>query len=359
MRKSKCCSDLCASDKTHGAVGSPVCCRGRHAEHCDCKSMHSADRRLLLRQHGTRIQGRQRADRPCRRPCDPPGAGRGGAIAGKSTCLSDGEQRLGEVAIAGVAVLVFEPESIGCAPGLLLQCLVLLLGEIDELAIVAEIHVAQFRMPVETERFDNEGLELAGEKVCQEEGGDILVPSRGEVRVSCKEGIAMRTRDSCHPFLFTEPVDQPAGAAIGIGEKDVLEAARPRLDDTLSQPGCDFLRRIVPDGGQTAKLDVLQPVGLADGKDLARNRTASYNMNFLRLCTFSCRHCTFHLNSALYQHKGIMVMTTKSIATIGAVLIALATLSSCANTIRGAGQDTANAVNATQGAGNRVARAAN
>lgn len=52
-------------------------------------------------------------------------------------------------------------------------------------------------------------------------------------------------------------------------------------------------------------------------------------------------------------------MTTKTLATIGVVLFALASLSSCANTIRGVGQDTANAVNATQGAGQRVAKAAN
>ncbi|MBP1882294.1 entericidin [Sinorhizobium mexicanum] len=52
-------------------------------------------------------------------------------------------------------------------------------------------------------------------------------------------------------------------------------------------------------------------------------------------------------------------MTTKTLATIAAVLVALTTLSSCANTIRGIGQDTANTVNATQGAGHRVARAAN
>ncbi|WP_376741449.1 entericidin domain-containing protein [Sinorhizobium psoraleae] len=39
--------------------------------------------------------------------------------------------------------------------------------------------------------------------------------------------------------------------------------------------------------------------------------------------------------------------------------MALTTLSSCANTIRGMGQDTANTVNATESAGRRVARAAN
>ena len=52
-------------------------------------------------------------------------------------------------------------------------------------------------------------------------------------------------------------------------------------------------------------------------------------------------------------------MTTRSIAMIGALLVALATLSSCANTIRGIGQDTANTVNATESAGRRVAHAAN
>ena len=54
-----------------------------------------------------------------------------------------------------------------------------------------------------------------------------------------------------------------------------------------------------------------------------------------------------------------MVMRTKTFAAIGAVLMALTTLSSCANTIRGMGQDTANAVNATQSAGHRVAKSAN
>ncbi|WP_440412010.1 entericidin [Neorhizobium petrolearium] len=36
----------------------------------------------------------------------------------------------------------------------------------------------------------------------------------------------------------------------------------------------------------------------------------------------------------------------------------MVSLSSCGNTIRGVGQDTANAVNATQDAGRRVGRAA-
>jgi predicted small secreted protein len=49
-------------------------------------------------------------------------------------------------------------------------------------------------------------------------------------------------------------------------------------------------------------------------------------------------------------------MTTT--AKIGAAFLLLLALSSCGNTIRGVGRDTANAVNATQDAGRSVDRAA-
>ncbi|MCP8893712.1 entericidin [Shinella daejeonensis] len=51
-------------------------------------------------------------------------------------------------------------------------------------------------------------------------------------------------------------------------------------------------------------------------------------------------------------------MIATQISRIGIVFAALLALSACGNTIRGMGQDTANAVDATQDAGNRVSRAA-
>ena len=48
----------------------------------------------------------------------------------------------------------------------------------------------------------------------------------------------------------------------------------------------------------------------------------------------------------------------KTALAIGAVVLSVVAFGGCANTIRGAGQDTANAVNATQDAGNRVGKAA-
>lgn len=50
--------------------------------------------------------------------------------------------------------------------------------------------------------------------------------------------------------------------------------------------------------------------------------------------------------------------TTGKIAAAFMVLLAVSSLSSCANTIRGVGRDTASAVNATQDAGRSVDRAA-
>jgi predicted small secreted protein len=47
-----------------------------------------------------------------------------------------------------------------------------------------------------------------------------------------------------------------------------------------------------------------------------------------------------------------------TMAKVAAVLSILIALSSCGNTIRGVGKDTANAVNATQDAGRSVNRAA-
>jgi entericidin B len=51
-------------------------------------------------------------------------------------------------------------------------------------------------------------------------------------------------------------------------------------------------------------------------------------------------------------------MTARNVTRISIVLAALLALSACGNTIRGMGQDTANAVDATQDAGNNVANAA-
>ncbi len=51
-------------------------------------------------------------------------------------------------------------------------------------------------------------------------------------------------------------------------------------------------------------------------------------------------------------------MNRTKLVSVTAALVSMLLLSACANTIRGVGQDTANAVDATQSAGHKVQRAA-
>ncbi|MNY68817.1 hypothetical protein D3C86_2066440 [compost metagenome] len=53
----------------------------------------------------------------------------------------------------------------------------------------------------------------------------------------------------------------------------------------------------MPDGGKAGEVDMLEPVGLTDGEDLARDRATTDDVNFFRLCTFYCARYFFHLDS--------------------------------------------------------------
>lgn len=150
------------------------------------------------------------------------------------------DERSRQIAVAGVAVFIFKPQRLGGAASLHLQRLVLDLRQINELAIMAEIHVAQFGVPVEAERLDDEGLELAGEEIGEEESADVVVPALGEFRIAGEEGIAMRAGDALDTFLLAKPIKEAAGAAIRIGDEDALETIGSGSGDRCAQAGDDF-----------------------------------------------------------------------------------------------------------------------
>ena len=68
-------------------------------------------------------------------------------------------------------------------------------------------------MPVQAERFDDEGFELAGEEIGEEKGGDVVVPAAGEIPVAGEEGITVRAGDALDLFLFAETVETAAETA--------------------------------------------------------------------------------------------------------------------------------------------------
>ena len=114
----------------------------------------------------------------------------------------------------------------------------------------------------------------------------------------------------------------------------------------------------MPDRGKTVQVDMTEPVSPCDGQNLARDRAAGDDTNFFRARAFCDRasdpkFCVNHI-----RHRGTPTMTAKNLTKISFVFAALLALSACGNTIRGVGADTANAVDATQDAGNNVADAA-
>jgi predicted small secreted protein len=72
-------------------------------------------------------------------------------------------------------------------------------------------------------------------------------------------------------------------------------------------------------------------------------------------CVISAQQSRDCLRRAI-SNKGFPIMTTT--VKIGAAIMLMFSLASCANTIRGVGRDAANTVNATQDAGRTVDHAA-
>lgn len=73
----------------------------------------------------------------------------------------------------------------------------------------------------------------------------------------------MRSGNALDVFLFAEPVQQSAGAAIGIGDEDAAKPFGARLVDSGLDAGRDFFRSVVPDRRQAYEVDVVEPVCFA------------------------------------------------------------------------------------------------
>src|SRR5690606_5972111 len=102
-------------------------------------------------------------------------------------------------------------------------------GEIDELLVIAEKVLDQFRVPVERKRLQEEGFKMPAEEVGHVEGHHILLFPCGERFKPLIEGKAMRAFDALDTVAFAHAVEFPAGAAIGIAHEDVAIALLPRL----------------------------------------------------------------------------------------------------------------------------------
>ena len=128
-------------------------------------------------------------------------------------------------------------------PGL--EVAVAALGQVQQLAVPAEIAVAQLRVTVEPQPLDHQPLEVTGQEIGDEESarlgghhlGQFLGPGKGLVTVIAE--------DAFHPLFAQHLVQQAAGAAITVEHQDLPVAAPTRRPDLQPHRLGDGLGRVV------------------------------------------------------------------------------------------------------------------
>ena len=167
------------------------------------------------------------------------------------------QKRRCEVAIAGKAVLIGQPQRFGGLARLVLQFLVFDLRKVDEFFVVPEIHVPQFRdgdrgQGARRQRPRTGGRENRSGKTdvksSSHPASNAVLPAKKEKQC----GPAIRSTFS----LLAKLVEQAAGTTVGIGDEDAAKAFGAGLVDGLFDAGRDLVRRVVPDGGKTGEVDM-------------------------------------------------------------------------------------------------------
>ena len=74
----------------------------------------------------------------------------------------------------------------GCPFGGAAQGRVFCLGQIHHLFVMGEIGIVQFRVPVQSQRFPDQRIELPCDEVCQVEGGEFFVRPRRKQVIAIK-----------------------------------------------------------------------------------------------------------------------------------------------------------------------------
>ena len=90
----------------------------------------------------------------------------------------------------------------------------------------------------------------------------------------------MGAGQSLDAFLGQDTVEQPARAAVGIGDEDMLEAFRPAAPDPIADGAGDPAGPVVEIRRQAGDLDVRQGPGQLD--ELAAERPAAHDEDPVR-----------------------------------------------------------------------------
>jgi hypothetical protein len=137
----------------------------------------------------------------------------------------------------------------------------------DEAGVVLEVDVTELGVAVQPEAFDDQRLELPGQKVGEIEGARCRIGQSLKAILAGERGIAVGAQEALHPFLLEHPIEGAAGAAIGVGDVDPGMGGAGLVDGTAHRV-CDQRRPVVQGGGQAAQIEMVETVRLDEGDDL-------------------------------------------------------------------------------------------
>ena len=95
------------------------------------------------------------------------------------------------------------------------------LHEVHDSTVIAEVLVGEFRMTVDAEPLDDQSFEVTHQEIGQVERAGLLLRERRRTRGRSRRTRSSARRAAARRLLLGEHrVEQPAGAAVGIGDED-------------------------------------------------------------------------------------------------------------------------------------------
>src|SRR5690606_31685193 len=165
-----------------------------------------------------------------------------------------------------------------------------------------------FRVPVESERLQEEAVEMAAKEVGHVEGGEIVLGRAPESLHSLIEGEAMRSFDAFDAMALEQCIEHAAGAAIAVTGKDPLDALGARLGDRLFHGRHDPLRFEMKLRRQADEVEMVETELFANGEDLAGEHAAGNDAHPCRPCArrgvARSRFCPDRFDQSRYPERG-------------------------------------------------------
>ena len=130
-------------------------------------------------------------------------------------------------------------------------------------------------MSIEAEAAPDEAVAVSGQEVGQVERAGLVVLETGERRPAAVDLVTVGAGQPLDTFVLEHTIEQAASAAIGVGDEDAFDAARPSSPD-LRPHGAGYpFRPIVQRRRQARQVHRRQPGTTSQLDELAGERAAA------------------------------------------------------------------------------------